>query len=80
MNVGRPDGKKFRTKPEVKNYLDLHPGIEASIEMFDFSLYRGCNKKRKRRQKPLVVESPPLTDSIKEEPVEESPAPEGKNQ
>ncbi|XP_066156675.1 PHD finger protein 20-like protein 1 [Euwallacea fornicatus] len=46
-----PDGKRFRSRREVSNYLELHPGIEATLDMFSFSIYRSKRRLLKPKQK-----------------------------
>ncbi|ENN77255.1 hypothetical protein YQE_06084, partial [Dendroctonus ponderosae] len=65
-----PDGKKFRTKQEIKNYLELHPGIDVNVELFDFSLYRGKRKGKPKAKVP--VESVALPKEEPPAPVEET--------
>ncbi|KAL1491319.1 hypothetical protein ABEB36_011932 [Hypothenemus hampei] len=67
-----PDGKKFRSKQEVKNYLDLHPTVEASIEMFDFSLFNrrksGKITKHKHNVEPCNIEVATEALQVPDEP------------
>ncbi|XP_050306838.1 PHD finger protein 20 isoform X3 [Anthonomus grandis grandis] len=73
-----PDGKKFRNKNEIKNYIELHPKLEVSLDMFDFSLYRSGSRKKRvknRQSKVKVTDVVPSTDAPvqnKEEPLAES--------
>lgn len=79
----RPDGKKFRTRQDIQNYLDVHPGIVASMDMFDFSVYRG-RRGGKIKQK-MTTETPPPpppasvseTEEQTESVVEETPTKPG---
>lgn len=66
----RPDGKKFRTRQDIQNYLDVHPGIVASMDMFDFSVYRGRRVKTKQK---TTTETVSETDEQTELAVDETP-------
>ncbi|KAK9879641.1 hypothetical protein WA026_006706 [Henosepilachna vigintioctopunctata] len=55
-----PDGKKFRSKTDIKNYLELTKLMIYDEKIFDFSIYRQRQKK-----------TAPATDMKK--PVEEKP-------
>lgn len=79
----RPDGKKFRTRQDIQNYLDVHPGIVASMNMFDFSVNRG-RRGGKIRQKTTTETPPPPppasvseTEEQTESVVEETPTKPG---
>lgn len=41
-----PDGKKFRTRAEIKTYLDEHPVSNLAESMFDFSIHRRGKPKK----------------------------------
>lgn len=63
-----PDGRKFRTKGELKTYLEEHPELNLTESMFDFSLNRGARGKKKSQNTPSAeAEKPPIEQEIKEE-------------
>lgn len=68
-----PDGKIFRSKTEVKSYLDLHPEIQAAMNMFDFSAYRGSQKKKINKPKQKVITTEPVELPVPEESAVEEP-------
>ncbi|CAH0557104.1 unnamed protein product [Brassicogethes aeneus] len=68
-----PDNKRFRTKSEIKSYLEHHPGLgDINEMMFDFSLHR--QRQKKKIIPPADIQEPGHEDSYPEEaPKEENP-------
>ncbi|CAH1133228.1 unnamed protein product [Ceutorhynchus assimilis] len=68
-----PNGKRFRSKQDIKHYLDLHPGMGATPGMFNFGIFRNrATKKRKRRGAHVAADldlDEPLDDDFEEKPV-----------
>lgn len=67
-----PEGRKFRTRSEVRAYLDNRPDIEFSNYVFDFSMTLKRVKKQpessKKAQVPQTPAAPP--PSLPTEPAE----------
>lgn len=75
-----PDGKKLRTKTEIKTYLEQNPSLEVNMEMFDFTIYRNSYKRLKKPNKPKLNILPETqVDSVEEEVKEEPNTEEEEN-
>ncbi|XP_019869828.1 PHD finger protein 20 isoform X3 [Aethina tumida] len=64
-----PDGKRFRTKSEIKTYLENHPEYELHETMFDFSLHRQRQRKSIPAEKkpPVLPPVPEVEDQTSQE-------------
>lgn len=67
-----PEGRRFRTKSEVKIYIDDHPDYNLTDSMFDFSIHRS-GRGKKRSSAPPPQQHPQREQS----PVESKPVEEG---
>lgn len=60
-----PDGRRFRTRTEIKAYIEENPQLKLSESMFDFSICRRSRKEtNKRSSVSAPVEPPPLETSV----------------
>ncbi|KAI4466353.1 phd finger protein 20-related [Holotrichia oblita] len=68
-----PDGRKFRTRTELKAYIEEKPELNLTESMFDFSIYKKSRKSMPERKQHQPVTEPPVPreNSPCESPIDE---------
>nr|XP_022905186.1 PHD finger protein 20-like [Onthophagus taurus] len=78
-----PEGRRFRLRSEIKNYIEEHPELNLKEKMFDFSISRRPTKRSRNESRrsttsrvtsePVVVQEPAeTTTNVEEEPAQDN--------
>ncbi|KAK9711220.1 THAP domain [Popillia japonica] len=71
--IVNPDGRKFRTRTELKAYIEEKPELNLTESMFDFSIYKKSRKSMSERKHhpPITEPALPRENSPCESPIDE---------